>query len=80
MRSLRRALPSSKHLLCATKFEFLVLVIDHDEDHGDPPCWQVVRDSGYRVKSVYDQDLESDMEPGPNSDTYKELNTLQQDV
>lgn len=60
MKSLGRALPSIKHLLCATKFEFLVLVIDDDEDHGDPPCWQVVRDSGYRVKSIYDQDLESD--------------------
>lgn len=35
MKSLGRALPSSKHLLRATKFEFLVLVIDHDEDHGD---------------------------------------------
>lgn len=57
MQRLGRMLPSIKHLLCAMKFTFLVLVIDHDEERDDPPCWKVVRDSAYWINAIYDQDL-----------------------
>ena len=47
----------------------------------DGELWEVVKDSGYWIKAIMAK-TESWTETGlgPRSDTYKEMNTLQQDV